>query len=506
MTDEQQPKQVRRTLFRHPLAAIGGALAAAGMLSFGILAFIDLTSPTENPYRGLITFIGFPVIVAIGVILFLVAIRIQVVRARRRGEEVRFSLTIEPSDPRYMRSLFIFLGATALLLGLVAWGGFKGYEATDSAAFCGEACHTVMEPQWVTYQESPHARVTCAECHIGPGAKFWVRSKLDGIRQVLAVATDSFDRPVPTPVRSLRPARETCEGCHWPDQFYGDKLVTKTYFRTDEVNSPWTISLAVKIGGANPRSGDLEGIHWHMLAGDVEYIATDEKRQEIGWVRYRSDDGTVVEFADPDAGLGPDTPGVEVRTLDCVDCHNRPSHDFLAPATALNLELTKGTIDRDLPYVRWQGLVLLNAPYETKPEAEKAIRDGLITYYEQNYPDLAQSRRSDIDQAADTLVSIYDANFFPEMKTDYRVREDNLSHFVNKGCFRCHFSDLQTSDGATIPSSCDSCHLIVAQGPSADVTDLEQDLAGLGFEHPVDIGGVWQRISCTQCHTPEQGY
>ena len=91
-----------------------------------------------------------------------------------------------------------------------------------------------MGPQNVTYHNSPHARVPCVECHIGPGTGFWVRSKIDGVRQVVATATDSFERPIPTPVVSLRPAQETCEECHWPAQFFGQKLITHNYYQTDE--------------------------------------------------------------------------------------------------------------------------------------------------------------------------------------------------------------------------------------------------------------------------------
>jgi hypothetical protein len=247
-----------RSLYRHPLAAIGGALIGAGVFAFLILLVVDLTSGTENPYRSLVTFIAVPAVITVGALLFLLAIRIQVVRARRRGENVRFNLRIEPSDPRYMRSLWLFLGLLAVLLLLVGFSSFKAYEATDSVAFCGESCHEVMEPQAVTYANGPHARVTCAECHIGPGASFWVKAKVDGLRQVWRTMTNSYDRPIETPIANLRPAQETCEQCHWPDQFYGQQLVNLNYYRTDEANSPWTVSMLVNVGGGNPRTGKLD--------------------------------------------------------------------------------------------------------------------------------------------------------------------------------------------------------------------------------------------------------
>ena len=336
MTENERRK---RTLYRHPLAALGGALVFAGGALFVILLLIDISAGQENPYRSLVTFVATPALILLGLLLFMISVWIQVRRARRRGEDVRFTLSIDPSDPKYIRNLWIFLGLTAVLVLVVVFAGTEAYEATESVAFCGETCHEVMEPQYVTYHNSPHARVSCAECHIGPGASFWVKSKIDGIRQIYASAFDTYSRPIHTPVENLRPAQETCEQCHWPQQFYGDKLITRTYYRTDEENSPWTISLRVKIGGGNPQApGRVEGIHYHMLTEQkLEYVAADAKRQIISWVRvvenggdttiYRNEEEDEPDFEDP---------ATEIRTFDCMDCHNRPSHKFQPPATAIN--------------------------------------------------------------------------------------------------------------------------------------------------------------------------
>ncbi len=500
-----------RSLYRHPLAAVGGALIMAGAAAFVILVVVDLTSGTENPYRSLVTFMAAPAVISVGALLFLLAVRLQVTRARRRGERVRFHLRVEPSNPRYMRSLWLFLALFAVLVLLVGWSSFQAYEATDSVAFCGESCHTVMEPQAVSYENSPHARVSCADCHIGSGASFWVKAKFDGLRQVWRTLTNSYERPVATPIENLRPAQETCEQCHWPDQFYGQKLVNINYFQTDEANTPWTISLLVNVGGGNPRTGELEGIHWHMIGGnEIDYVATDDKHQDIAMVRLIEANGVVTDYVAPDVDLPPlddlEEAGLEMRRFDCMDCHNRPSHHFQPPAIAINLEMSKGNIPRTLPFIRKIGLDLINAEYTTREEANAAIREGLTQYYLDEYPQEFEQLRAQIDLAATTLLEVYNGNFFPEMETDYRDRIDNLSHFANQGCFRCHFSELESADGKKISSSCDSCHSIVAQGPSLEVNELENDIAGLKFQHPIEIGGVWERIKCTQCHTPAQGY
>lgn len=501
--------QTKRTLFGHPLAAFGGALALAGGALFIILVLIDLGAGDENMYRSLVAFVLAPAVILIGVVIFLISVRIQIGNARRAGEDVRFTLSIDPADPKYVRNLWLFLAFTAVLVLVVVFAGTEAYEATESVTFCGETCHTVMEPQYVTYHNSPHAKVPCAECHIGPGASFWVKSKIDGMRQVWATMFTTYDKPIHTPIMNLRPARETCEHCHWPQQFYGDKLITRTYYRTDEANSPWTISLRVKIGGGNPNgSGALEGIHYHMLSErSLEYIATDDKRQTIAWVRSVSMEGDTTVYVNQEVETpDPASPESEVRMFDCMDCHNRPSHQFTPPATAVNRALRAGDISTRLPYVRQVAVDLLNAQYADREVARKAIDSGLASYYQENYADLVDSLREEISRATTVLQEIYSQNFFPEMNTDYRVRENHLSHFVNDGCFRCHNQSMVGTEGQTIASDCRTCHYIVAQGPSGDFDSLETNLAGLEFNHPEEIDDAWKEVNCTACHTSDQGY
>jgi hypothetical protein len=487
----------------------------AGGFLFVLLVLYDLTAAHENPYRSLVTFIGAPSVVGLGLALFVVSASIQIREARRRGENVRFRLSIDPTDPRYLKNLWLFLGLSAAAILAVAYSGTRAYEATDSVAFCGQTCHTVMAPQMMTYDDSPHARVACVECHIGPGATFWVKSKLDGLRQVYATILDTYSRPIPTPISDLRPAQATCEGCHWPKAFYGMKLVTHTYYRTDETNSPWTIEMALKIGGGNPRTGALEGIHWHMLTPHViDYVAADEQLQQLPWVRVTEPDGTVTVYTnstiegfeqlDPAADSPP--PGHEVRRFDCIDCHNRPTHLFRPPAVALDLALGTRRISPRLPFIKKTALELLTAEYPDRKSAHQAISRGIESYYEKHHPDPSRSMSREIEAAVEAVTRIYDENFFPDMKTDYRSRTDNLGHWVNDGCFRCHTSSMTDKNGDSLAHACDTCHDIVAQGGSESVAQLEENVNGLAFQHPEDIAGMWREVKCTECHTPDSGY
>jgi len=499
----------KRSILRHSLGAIGAALFVAGILLFFILLLIDITSGASgNPYRSLVTFIVAPFIITVGFLLFMLSIAIQIKKARKRGEVFKFNFSFDTADPHYIRNIWIFLLLSAFLTILVIYSGTQAYNATDSVQFCGKTCHTVMAPQFVTYHNSAHARVRCADCHIGPGASFFVKAKIDGMRQVVATIFNTYSRPIQTPVKNLRPAQETCEGCHWPKKFYAEKLVTNTYYRTDENNSPWTIKMLVKIGGGNPRTGKLEGIHWHMIGPDkIEYVPADRKRDIINWVRVTKPNGDTVIYRHLDEKQ-PDfnDSKTEIRRFDCMDCHNRPSHNFLPPAKALNLALSTREISPQLKYVRKVGLDLLNAEYANRKEAHDSISMGLRNYYKKNYPNLYKDKKDKINQATKSLLKIYDQNFFPEMKTDYRVRQNDLTHFVNDGCFRCHDGVMQNDKGETLSNNCFTCHIIVAQGPSENVNDLQSNIAGLDFKHPEDIDQAWKEMKCTECHTPESGY
>jgi hypothetical protein len=506
VSEDAPAEEVRRSLYRHPLTAMGGALMLAGGFALVVLMALDLTTGTENPYRSLVTFVGAPLLIVLGFAIFLVGVRVQIAAARRSGETVRFNFRLELTDARSRRAVWLFATMTASFVVIVAYSGFRGFEATDSVSFCADACHAPMGPQAVAHQESAHAQVGCVDCHIGPGGTSWVRAKLDGIRQLWGVMTGEYDRPIETPLEHIQSAEAVCEECHWAEAPKGEKFIDVVHYSTDEANTPWSVSLLLDLGGG-AEQGAREGVHWHTFeANSVEYVATDRERQDIVWVRVTDAGGFTVVYTNPEVTVDPEDPEVEVRSFDCMDCHNRPSHVFESAGEVMDRDMALGLISPDLPFIKRVGLDLLNAPYETKPEALAAIRDGVLDYYETNYAARMGELRRDVEAAADALVEIYDKNFFPEMNTDYRVRFNNASHWVNTGCFRCHGSDLRADTGVAIGGECDTCHLIVGQGPSADPGDLATDLAGLEFRHPIDIGGLWQQVPCTQCHSPYKEY
>ena len=296
-----------------------------------------------------------------------------------------------------------------------------------------------MAPEYSAYENSPHSRVECVQCHIGPGAGWFVRSKLSGLRQVFAVTLHTYSRPIPSPVKYLRPARDTCEQCHWPQRFSGDKFVLKTNYKDDEKNTPMTTALVMKIGG-RASTGSV-GIHGRHLddGSRIQYISTDERRQVIPVVYYTDDKGKTVEYASTDTKVSKqELEKGEKRTMDCIDCHNRPTHSFELPVNGVDLRMSRGLISSELPYIHKKAVELLKADYPDRDSAQNQIVAGIENYYRMSYPDVYTSKRALILQSAENVARIYLRNIFPEMKMSWGVHPNNLGHNDFPGCFRCH--------------------------------------------------------------------
>jgi nitrate/TMAO reductase-like tetraheme cytochrome c subunit len=333
----------------------------------------------------------------------------------------------------------------------------------DSAKFCGATCHTVMQPEFTAYQNSPHQRVDCVQCHIGPGASWFVHSKFSGLRQVYAVTFHTYDRPIPTPVKQLRPSRDTCEQCHWPQSFAGNKLMVKRKFSDDEKNSELTTVLLLKIGG-HTFDGAV-GIHGrHLDTGSpIEYIATDGKRQTIAQVSYTDGGGKrlVFDSSDVKASAAQLAAG-EHRTMDCLDCHNRPAHSFQTPERALDEAMTQGSISAELPFIKKQALELIKTKYADRDAAAQQIAAKLDAFYRGGYPDLYRDKRALVDSSIAQVQAVYLRNVFPAMNVGWGTYPNNLGHTDFPGCFRCHDGSHATADGRSIPNDCDTCHSMLA--------------------------------------------
>src|SRR5579864_1561897 len=247
-----------------------------------------------NPYFGILAFLVLPAVFVGGLALIPAGILWHRRRDLRTGRTPQSFPPLTFRNPD-LRRLVAFVGLTTFA-NIVIGGQFTYSAVTymEGVGFCGQTCHTVMQPEFTAYQSSPHSRVECVKCHIGPGAGWFVRSKLSGVGQVFAVAFNTYPRPIPTPVHNLRPARETCETCHWPQVFGGDRLKIIPKFADDETNTETKTVLFLHIGGGN----GTQGIHgMHMGPGiRIRYAPSDEKRQTIPWVEYRDAQGKTTQF------------------------------------------------------------------------------------------------------------------------------------------------------------------------------------------------------------------
>lgn len=474
---------------------IGLILAASSFFAVACLITIDLFKPYHNPYMGILTYIVAPTFLCAGLALVVVGALWE--RRRRHhlapGEVPRHP-RIDLNIPRHRRLLLTVSGVTFVFLLMTALGTYQTYHFTESVTFCGKTCHTVMEPEHTAYLNSPHARVSCVQCHIGPGAGWFVKSKLSGSYQVYSVLADKFPRPIPTPIHNLRPAQETCEQCHWPKKFFGSAERVNNHFMADDENSPWTIRLLMKIGGGDPEHGPVGGIHWHMNIGNtVEYIATDERRQTIPWVRVTTPAGKVTVYQNEDEPLTDEQiAAAEPRRMDCIDCHNRPSHVYNPPGRAVNVAMSTGRISTKLPAIKRTAVELLTAEYATRDEALRNIEEQIRETYK-DYEDLAA-----VNQAVESVQQIYSNNFFPEMKVNWKAYPNNIGHTIFPGCYRCHDGKHKSNDGQVISHDCNSCHSIIAQGAGQDLATISPQ--GIEFQHPVDIGEMWREMNCAECH------
>lgn len=469
----------------------GVVVVIGSLFSFTLLFLQDAFSHSSNPYVGLLTWVIAPGFLFLGLFaVFVGAMR----ERRRRGTPIGTlpTVVVDLKQATDRRRLVTFGVATFAFLLLSALGSYHTYHFTESVQFCGQMCHVVMKPELITYQHGSHARVACTECHIGRGATWFVRSKLSGTYQLYATAFNKYPRPVPTPIKNLRPAQETCEQCHWPQKFVGNLERTYRYFLGDETNTPFSLSLLMKVGGADPTHGPEGGIHWHMNVNNtVEYYPTDETRQKIPWVRVRSRQGVVTEYRTKDFTNAVDE--TAVRKMDCMDCHNRPAHKYQTPNDAVNLAMGLGRIDRSLPWIKTNAVFALTRNYNTEKEAV----EGIATFLAGRYPNLSNDPR--VRQAISTAQDIYTNNFFPEMKAKWSVYPDNIGHKDWPGCFRCHDGKHLSTDGKkkVKASDCNTCHTILAQGSGADMEKLS--ISGMKFAHPGDE--LDENPLCNDCHT-----
>ncbi|MFC1761356.1 NapC/NirT family cytochrome c [Planctomycetota bacterium] len=488
-------------LLYNPITYIGVVTATVVFFLECFLFCLSLVNPGHNLYLGLITFLVFPPFLFLGLVLIPIGALWKWRRQKLGKSEIgKKWLAIDLSVPAQLNTFIVLFIVTSILALMSLVGSYKAFHYTESVEFCGALCHTVMHPEYTTFKSSPHGRVKCAECHIGPGADWYVQAKLSGIRQVIRTLSNSFERPIKTPVENLRPAEDTCKQCHWPGKYFGTFDFNRMYYTSEEDASPWFMRMLLNVGGGDYQS---YGVHAHMnLDHDIFYAAEDDRRQEISWVKSVDKEGGETIFTTEDSPwINTPPPPERIRQMDCIDCHNRPTHQFLPPDRLINRALQYGEIDPNLTDIKALAVEALAKEYSSTEEAITSIDKMLRDFYSTDDGSLSEPKQMAVEKAIQKIVELYKNNMFPEMKTRWETHPDNIGHFHTPGCFRCHSGEHRSSAGKTISRDCNACHLVVEQGP---LDQIEKNIEGLVFRHPVDIGDSWKEMSCSDCHTGAQ--
>jgi nitrate/TMAO reductase-like tetraheme cytochrome c subunit len=498
MNEALEPVYKAPRLYQNYFSFLGAVLVLACLASIVLLLLIEMTGRRSTPYIGIFAWVILPAIMVcgLGVIVFGIVLE----RRRRRSQsssKLAAYPVIDLNDPQRRKLFLIILALTFVFVSISVFGSYRAYEHTESVAFCGQTCHTVMKPEFVAFQNSPHARLHCVDCHVGSGANWYVRSKLNGVRQLYSVVMGSYDKPIKTPVHNMRPANDTCAQCHWPEKFLGNQLKVFSRYSYDEKNTLREIRMLLNVGGGSPETGPVSGVHWHMnLGNEITFVAADEKRQIIDWVQAKDKDGNITVYESVNSRLTPaQITAAEKRRMDCIDCHNRPAHIYNPPDIALDAAFTAKRLDVSLPFLKRQAVEAVSKPYATNDDAVKTIASTLEGFYRTNYAQLYSEKRASVDAAITEVQRIYQINFFPEMKTDWRAHPNNIGHLTSSGCFRCHDGEHRSESGKVIRNDCNICHTVISDSAAPP----EKNARTVSFKHPVMLGALANR-KCESCH------
>ena len=453
------------------ISLVGVAVVTTATVFWLFLLPTTLRGEASSPYIGILSFLALPAFFVAGLILVPLGIWL---RNRREHATRIYPATFPPLNWRNaeLRRLVVFVGATTFVnIVIASQATYAAVSYMDSVSFCGQTCHTVMQPEFTAYQHSPHARVECVACHIGPGASWFVRSKLSGVGQVFAVTFRTYPKPIPTPVHNLRPARETCETCHWPQKYGEDRLRVFPKFADDEANTLTKTVMLLKIGGGN----NGLGIHGTHLGPGVQirYAASDEARQTIPWIEYTNGNNSrrTLYLA---SGAKENPVGMTVRIMDCMDCHNRPSHSYELPERAVDNAMYAGAISAALPFAKKKSVELLRASYASREDAARRIPAEFRKYYQESQATAYAQREAEVGASAQAVLAIYNRNIFPDMKVTWGLYPNNVGHTDFPGCFRCHDDAHASADGRKVTQDCSACHNLLAMEEASPkiLTDL----------------------------------
>jgi transposase len=490
-------------VFYNPVSLVGLVIAVFNTGFIVFLSVVEAFSKRVHPYADLVIWLLLPGLVLIGVVLMIIGIRQQRRKEREGAQEERRLLSIDFNDPHHRKTAFAVLTVFLLLSLLYAFVGYKAYEFTESNTFCAMMCHRVMGPEHRSHDYSVHAEIACVDCHIGSGARYFFVYKLKGTRQLFDVMFDRYPRPIPTPVRDLRPSQDVCENCHGPKYQINQRLESRIYFLSDIKNTRKTINLLLKMGQTAAMPDRPPKMHWHYsTTEEIAYAATDRARTIIPWIKVKRLDGKErvyrsIESKITDAEVGK----AEKRKMDCVDCHNRSGHPYNPPDVIVNALLSLKRVDPGLPGIKGMAVKALDAVYASREDAMKGINSSIRDFYKKTYTAWSPEKEKAVASTIVVLQRAYDRNYDPSMKVSWKNFPNNQGHRFSPGCFRCHDGKHRSDDGVVLSRDCSLCHLLIEREGEGGAGRPERAVFGvMQYPHPVDIGDSWKEMLCHECH------
>ncbi len=489
-------------VFYNWLSLTGFVITANSLILILILFLLSIFSENDNTYLGLFIYLILPTFLVLGLILIPIGVLLNIRKKKSVEKGMDPWPVIDLNQRQDWATLVKIFLITTLFLVASAMGSYRAFQYTESVEFCGTLCHKEMEPEYVTYQHSAHAKVTCVECHVSQGADWYVKSKMSGIYQVYSVLFKKYPKPIATPIHSLRPVRETCERCHWPEKFYSRKYRSQRSYLSDSANTEWNVALLMKIGPEFSPMGLTEGIHWHINNNfRIEYISSSRNRESIPWVKLTNlKTGEVKTFIDQENPLNKEAMDtLELRSMDCMDCHNRPSHLYKSAPDYIDIGLISGMLPKNIAYIKKAAMEALKNPFPDKETAMKDIETKILGFYKAEHPEILKLNELAIRKAIKDIQGEYNLNAFPYMRADASQYLNHIGHLESEGCFRCHSDRHKTAKGESISRNCNLCHTIIAQGTTGTIANATIN-STLEFQHPTELKGKSKTAFCSECH------
>ena len=411
-----------------------------------------------------------------------------------------------PFGRKTMAGAVTMLLLVGIGLALATAGSIAAWEYTNSNAFCTNTCHAVHPEEPVAHGDSPHARVQCVECHMGRLSTLELMMIKPTHMHELWGMIVGYDRPAHA--KTMRPARDSCEACHWPEQRHADTVRTKVHYGEDPKSLETRTTLVMHTGTGEVRQSGSQGIHWH-IGQELLYEATDVAKQKIPLVQVKGKDGKVVTWFDASQGLTREqAEKLEKRRMDCIDCHNAAGHPFPNPADLVDRAIYEGRISRDLPNVKNRAILAigkvqtdLHGPAKDRAaEIEKRIAATLMRHEK---PDLQKKEK----EFGEELRRILLRTSFAEKGFTWKTFPDNLGHDDFAGCFRCHDGKHLDAGGQAIRLQCTLCHalpqVVREDGARSVISTVSPDLTpppthqepNFMHDHRTKLDDT-----CTMCH------